>query len=297
MTKTNDLKARLERLYGRFPNAPIHLSVVEIANESYAAGKATLRRLRADCQFNERSVSFDFYEMMPTQRQSNIPCVIFLSEERAIPNRFLPAEEIIDEGIGLLVIFADDLTRPSADSKKSIFDLLCGSRRRADSPGKLAVIAWAAGRIAEYAYGIGKIDKKKISVAGHGVLGRAALLSVAHNEKITAAFANDSISLGTEKAPLEAALSDPYLFAPRAYPDEDIVADQELLLKLCSPKPILIGTANSDPASLPQKEREAIDRLLSSGESEDRFSFYVRDGQSYMSRDDWKEFFRFIRGI
>ena len=91
----------LSRLYGDIPKAPVHLSyTVEEIDPCFAAGKATRIQNKLLIDLGEKEIELPIVSIIPSKEEIS-PAIIFLSYDREIPNKFLPAEEIIDRGYAI----------------------------------------------------------------------------------------------------------------------------------------------------------------------------------------------------
>lgn len=307
-----EIKQRLfNGIYGVMPDRPIHLAA-EIVSEDigFAAGKATLCHKNLILDMGEKQLRVPFSQIIP-KGKTNCPAIVYLSYEGAVPNRYLPAEEITDRGYAIFSLDFKVVSENNGDFKSGISADIARSRRKKNAPGKLMLWAWAAVRLMEYAQSLDCIDSESIAVAGHGLLGKAALIAGAVDERFNFIIANDSISFGAGKNLSYGKLSliMPHLFCP-AFAEVDFEGcEQAMLLSLCAPRAILIGCAADDPRSAPELEYEALreasafyssaklqkeiptaNALVQTG----NLSYHLRGGMHYFSREDWKIYLDFI---
>ena len=73
-----------------------------------------------------------------------------------MPDRYIPTEEIIDNGFAVLSFCYNDVTRDNNDFTDGIAGILYeNGKRDVDSAGKIAMWAWAAQRVMDYAESLG----------------------------------------------------------------------------------------------------------------------------------------------
>ena len=229
---------------------------------------------------------------------------------------YLPAEEILDRGYAIFSICIKDLSDSSVDFKEGAFSGLFKSRRKKNSPGKIAIWAYGAEILCDYAASIPETDKSAIIVAGHGVTAKSALLSAAASDKISFVIANDSLSFISSAAidNIEGrmAYDHPHLFCP-AFAEEPVKDEHFTLLSLCEGKNILVGCCTDDARSnyraefkmlteskgytygldLPFITDEKIPTATYLVQGDD-FSYHLRRGTSYLSREDWNIYLDYI---
>ena len=221
------------------------------------------------------------------------PAIISIDREDFVPNKFLPAEEIVQRGYAIFSFCYEHVAANNSNFKSGLTKYIAKSRKRKNAPGKLAIIAWAAMRIADYAVSLASVDGENLIVSGHGMLGKAALLAAAFDERFEYVIANDSIGFGCGKSAAEMSVSSDFLFCPdfgESNENRNGTNEHRLLLNSCAPRFILIGSCEDDPRSDPEAEFEAIASL---GEN-DFTHFHTRCGTHYFSRDDWKNYLDFI---
>ncbi len=169
------------------------------------------------------------------------------------------------------------------------------------------------------------IDTDNVAIAGHSRLGICSLLAGAFDERFKYIISNcsgasgTSLSRGTNGEKIEnITASHPYLFstAYRKYAANEYALpfDQHALLSLCTPRHLLIGSAELDFLSDPTGEFLSLllvngayrlygkaglihknvipeaNTILGEGDS----LYHIRHGVRYFSREDWNVYMDFI---
>lgn len=315
-TKTHKEKAEAKRIYGELPERPVHLSCeIKSIDPGFAAGKATLYRARLIMDMGDKEIYIPIVYAIP-KSPDPLPAIIYLSYEKEIPNKYLPAEEIIDRGYAVFSFCIDDVTHNSPDFKSGIGKHIAPSRRKRLSPGKIALWAWVALRAAEYASDLEDIDKERIIFAGHGILARSSLLASGNSEKSRYVIANclteNPVPFSTKCIKSGLTLRDfSYLYSP-AFADDPTDDELDALIKMADDKYLLLGFSEesefipdynyiykmrhggSSPIySSPENEQNKIPALpqyINSGD----LSYHIRFGSDYFSREDWNIYLDFI---
>ena len=265
-------------------------------------------------EINDRNVSFDFVSVIP-KHQGPCPAIISLNFQSGVPNKYLPAEEIVDRGYAIFALGIDNLAESDSNFKSGIFPKLIRSRKRRNAPGKIALWSYCAIVMADHISSLFEIDNSRIAISGHAECAKAALLAAGLDERIDFVIANDALSIlspiGT-KSNLgnRLAYDFPYLFCP-AFSDEPINDEHFMLISLCKGKNILVGCSRDDLKSNFDIEYEILMEALGENtplpiqnENEiptkvtlvegDNFSYHLRGGTSYFSREDWNIYLNFI---
>ena len=300
ITKEKDIyvaESAIERIYGKIPKRPVHLSrKSESIDPSFAAGKATFSEDKLIIDLGEKEVFLPFISVIP-KSTSPLPAIIYLDYENTIPNKFLPAEEIIDRGYAVFSACIKDIADNSPNFKSGISRQVGGSRRRRLSPGKIALWAWVAIRLAEYISDLDCIDKEKIIVAGHGILARAAMLAGGSCEEIKYIIANciteNPMPFSRKCDKSGTTVRDfSYLYSPH-FAEEPLEDELESLLSFAKSKTLLLGFAQDSDCILPVKGQKDI-LTAPCCIWEDDFSYHIRSGTEYFSREDWNIYLDFI---
>ena len=313
--KTEMNKKLLREIYGEIPQRPVHLDYEnKYFNENYAAGKAVFIEKKIILDLGEKNADFTVKTIMP---KVDLPCptVIYLSDEEHIPNRFLPVEEIIDRGYGIISIFADDIAENNGNFKLKLASTIARSRKKKDATGKTAIWAWALMRAVERAYENSEVDKSKIILVAHGIYSRAVMLAAALDDRVSYVIANGLSCyppLYSKENPktAESVRDYPYLYCP-SFVNEPFGDEYYALLDGCCHINVLIGEAEDGYGSDPVKDLRHISSLLvekgydkiettkeiptASMQIEvGNISYHLRAGTDYLSREDWNIYLDFI---
>ena len=312
-TKTN--KKLLREIYGEFPLRPVHLDYENVYfNENYAAGKAVFIEKKLILDLSEKNSELVVKMIMP---KDDLPCptIIYLSDEKHIPNKFLPVEEIIDRGYGIISICADDIAENNGNFKTKIASKIARSRKKKDAAGKIAIWAWALMRAVDFSCESAEINKTKIILSAHGIYARAAMLAAALDERVNYVIANGLgcyPPLYSEKNHKTACgMKDyPYLYCP-SFVNEPFGDEYYALLEGCCNTKILIGEAEDGYGCDPLIELSYVSSaLVESGYDKidipkeiptapfqinaGNISYHLRSGTDYFSREDWNIYLDFI---
>ena len=317
-----------EEIYGYIPPIPDHVQV-ELLDEDdiFCAGKAPLRTYELKCSFGDKTESFKFYSVIP-KNATRLPAFVMINFRDSVPDKYLPSEEIADRGYAVFSFCYNDVTKDNGDFSDGFAALFSGRRRRKNSPGKIAMWAWAAMRIMDYIETLDCIDCDNVAVIGHSRLGKTALLTGAFDERFKYVISNDSgcsgaaISRGKGGETVSRITEVfPYWFCPR-YTDnapdfEKLGYDQNFLLALSVPRHLMIGSAEEDlwadpvseflclyetnrvyslygmkglitPDSIPPAKCD-----LGKGDA----LYHLRHGKHYFSREDWISYMDYIDSI
>ena len=312
--------------YGFLPPAPISVRWETIKTDSsFCAGKADLSAVLITAQLENGEFSFPINCVIPKTRR---PCPAFLhiNFRDLVPDRYMPSEEICDNGFAAVSFCYNDVTSDDGDFSDGLAGIIYkDSERTADSPGKIALWAWAAMRVMDYMQTLESIDKRNIAVVGHSRLGKTALLAGALDERFAFTISNDSGCSGAAVArgKIGEKIKDicntfPYWFCEnyRKYIDreETLPFDQHFLLSLIAPRKLYVASAEEDDWADPKSEFLSCaaagkvyeflgekgfvcpDRFPLANESlhDGSIGYHVREGQHYLSRYDWRRFIEYI---
>ena len=312
--------------YGYIPAAPDKMEV-EITNQppNFVAGKATRRDLLFTLTVDGVTRSFPVVSVIPNGAEK-VPAFVFMNFSLDSPDKYLPSEEIVDNGFAVFSFHAHKATTDNADFTTGIAPLFTRGEREATAPGKIAMWAWCAMRVMDYIETLDVIDSDNVAVVGHSRLGKTALLTGAYDERFKYVISNDSGCSGAaitrakvgETVPAITNVF-PFWFCPdyvaHANDFESLEYDQHFLLALTAPRYLMVGSAKediwADPASeflgayaaspaweiyskrglVCEDSIPAPKTVLPEGD----VLYQVRFGTHYMSREDWGIYMDFIK--
>lgn len=310
-----------ENEYGFFPAKPSGISVQLLSkDENFCAGKAELYNYLLTASVYGAEVSFPFAFCSP-KTDGRKKTAVCLSFESAVPNKYLPAEEIVDLGWAFVSLCYQQVSADEAlvDGNAKI---LFRERRT----GKLCLWAWAAMRIMDWLQTQENIDKENIAIVGHSRLGKTALLVGGFDERFAFVHSNDS---GTAGAGLYSAKKEdsediftlatirPYWFCERyaefIEKENALPFDQDMLVGLIAPRAVCIASAEKDYRANPDGEFACAKKASSAWEEyglrgliapekavtgekyfEGNIGYYRRKGTHYFSREDWQNLLEFF---
>lgn len=295
------------------------------ADGSFCAGKAYHTHVEATATFGEDSFTFPFGVTIP-KGDGPHPFFVFLNFTDGIADKYLPIEEIVDRGFAVLHLCYEDVTPDQSFVRRKDYDsplyrAIYGGTVPADRCGTIAVWAWAASRVMDYAMERPELDKTRAAVVGHSRLGKTALLAGALDTRFTHVISNDSGCSGAALTRGKAGegIGDitevfPHWFLPSyaAYGgrEEEMPFDQHFLLAAIAPRQLCVGSAILDQWADPRSEflacraascaYEALglpglvapDRDPVPGDvfAEGKIAYHLRHGSHYMSREDWARY-------
>lgn len=328
LSKQQMLDMILKEEYGYMPPEPDEISWVIEKNQipNFCAGKAVCNKVNIKVKLNNNDFSFPVYASIPVN-QKNIPFFICINFRDNVPDRYIPVEEIIDNGFAVLSFCYNDITADNDDFTNGLAGILYkdGKRNPYDA-GKIAIWAWACQRVMDYAETVAELDKKCATVCGHSRLGKTALLAAACDERFFCAYSNDSGCSGAaiSRNKNGEKISDicskfPYWFCQnyKKYIDKEnsMPFDQHFLTALIAPRLLYIASAQDDTWADPVSEMlncVAIDDVYRNYNKkgfifenrppvagdvyhEGSVGYHLRHGAHYFSREDWNYLMQFIK--
>lgn len=311
-------------VYGYLPPKPDALSfrAEEGTIPNFCAGKASLFHVEAHCTVGKKDCSFPFHCALPTDGEKH-PFFVLLNFRDDIPDRYIPVEELIDNGFAVIFGYYKDVTGDDENWSSGIAAALCANTpRQGTDPGKIAMWAWALQRMMDYAQTLeDHLDLGCGIVCGHSRLGKTALLAAATDSRFAFAYSNDSgctgaaLSRGKQGETVrDICTRFPYWFCEnyKQYMDreEELPLDQHFLAAAIAPRHVLIGSGSEDLWADPASEYlccvaagpafpggfRCEDRLPEVGEEflEGHIGYHLRKGPHYFSRTDWLKLIKFV---
>lgn len=314
-----------QEVFGFLPAKPESLTFEDAGKvfPRFCSGDAECRKIVAKCVIGGKDFSFPFYTSLPTDGKKH-PFFVLPNFTANIPDRYLPAEELIDNGFAVLSFNYEDVTNDKDDFTDGLAGILYENGERADTdPGKIAMWAWAAQRVMDYAQTRDDVlDLDCGIVCGHSRLGKTALLTAATDPRFAFCYSNDSgctgaaLSRGKVGEDVDFIVHRfPYWFCKNYWKygknEQSMPFDQHFLVASIAPRPVLVGSATEDEWADPMSELLCCvaagdvfpggfccpDRLPEAGEGwlEGGLGYHLRKGEHYLSRRDWQKLMEFVK--
>ena len=236
-----------------------------------------------------------------------------------------PLEEIVNRGYGLAAFYSGDVDSDRAEVSSGLYAWLADGDPARNNPtnrGTIAAWAWGFQRCVDYLVTDRDVDAHRIAAVGHSRNGKTALLAAAYDDRISMAFPHQAGCGGTAPSRGKVgesvkAINDhfPYWFNAEFKKFNDapdrLPFDQNCLVALCAPRPVLFSAAEGDQWANPAGQFEALKaadpvyRLLAAeglavsempphGKLVDSpLGYYIREGNHSMTANDWKVFMDF----
>ena len=207
------------------------------------------------------------------------PLFIFLSFSPMTPNRYYPVEMIAERGFHVLSFCYQEATADNGDFSNGVAPLLLpGGQKKGTDCGKIAMWAWCAMRILDYAAALPEIDMSQAAIIGHSRLGKTALYAGMMDPRFRYVFSNNAgcsgdaltrgnLGLRGEKGPYGGTgetIADitrrfPYWFCPnyQKYAQNNVPDDfdQHFLLAAIAPRFVSVSASAEDDWADPVSEQ------------------------------------------
>lgn len=311
--------------YGYFPekHVPISIEVLE-EDDKYCRRTAIFRKILLTLHLKDGKFSFPVKMSIPYKNKVS-PAFLYISFYDEFPNKYLPVEEICDQGFAVVSFCYKDVTSDDNDFSNGLSKFFYKENEKRNF-GKILLWSWAASHVMDYMQGIPQIDKEKIAIVGHSRLGKTALLTGAYDERFKYVISNNSGQSGAAISRKKGGESIknicdrfPFWFCEnyKKYSDsEDTMPfDQHYLLSLIAPRNLYIASSSEDSWADPHSEflcalavnpiyelygKKGLihfDKYLEAGEKllDGNIGYHVRDGWHYLSRHDWNTFIEYIK--
>ena len=236
-----------------------------------------------------------------------------------------PLGEIVRRGYALAAFYSGDVDSDRGDVSSGVYAWLAGGdpdRNQPANRGTIAAWAWGFRRCVDYLVTDRDIDSRRIAALGHSRNGKTALLAAAYDERIAMAFAHQAGCGGS--APSRGKIGESVKAINDHFPHwfnaqfkefnltpERLPIDQNCLVALCAPRPVLFSAAQEDQWANPPGQFEVLraadpvyrflgargleaaemppeGRLVSSP-----LGYYIRAGKHSMTASDWTVFMDF----
>lgn len=317
-----------DHIYGRTPDFQSEVSAsLTYCYENCFAGHSRHCHYTITVTTPSGPYTFPLYLTYPKSDQK-VPLVIYISFDMNTPSGFTPDEEINQRGVAIAKFCYTDITADRYDDfATGIAPMFEREKGAMNLWGKLGMWAWAASRALDFLLTLGLFDTKKIAVAGHSRLGKAALWCGAQDTRFQYVFSNnagcsgDAVTRGKAGEDIGHITNVfGYWFCDKykEYSGDAIVNmpfDQHYLLAAIAPRHVAVGASSLDKWADPESEFlcchasspawEAYgmsgfiaptDGYTQAGDSysDGCIAFHNREGEHSFCRADWKEYIDFL---
>ena len=312
--------------YGDMPDAvPVTGTVMEETGRC-CSGNAKYYLIEIAAEFEKNTFRYPVKLIVP-ENGSKKPLIVCINFRPDVPDEYIPAEEIIDNGFALAVIYYQDVTNDDADfgDKLASFFPRTGSGH---DPGKISLWAWSVSRALDYLLTREDIDPDNIGVIGHSRLGKTALWCAANDERVRYVCSNDSGCMGAAYGRSHhdggetVGIIDnhfPFWFCDNLHSlvkvGGPLPFDQHFLIAAVAPRSVLINSASKDDwADPPSEQNSCIGASpawrvygktgyagkgtsygVDEGDVTGDIGYYKRYGIHFLGRGDWLRFMLFIK--
>lgn len=310
--------------YGYFPSkhVPISVELIE-SDDKYCRGTVIFRKILLTLHLEKGKFSFPVNVAIP-KKNNSCPAFLYISFYDSFPNKYLPVEEICDQGFAVISFCYEDISSDNDDFSDGLSKFFCKNKSQKDF-GKILLWSWAAMHVMDYIQTLDEIDKENIAVVGHSRLGKTALLTGAFDERFRYTISNDSgqsgAAISREKVGEQVkniCERFSYWFCDKysSYSEHiDMMPfDQHYLLSLIAPRNLYVASASEDMWADSRSEFlgcVAINQVYELYNKkgliyEDRYpdiheklldgmvGYHLREGWHYLSRHDWNNFIEYI---
>jgi hypothetical protein len=224
-----------------------------------------------------------------------------------------PIREVTARGYALAILYPSDVVADRSRLAASTLDEIGGAPRA----GALAVWAVLFSRAYDAIIQDARFDPERIAIWGHSRHGKAALLAGAFDPRFAAVIAHQSGRFGASPLFHEAGerrdqilRNYGYWFTPDLDEQSPLSVDQDQLIALNAPRPLLLGNGAGDRWSDPAGAWEALRRahaayallgargLTQSARDRPDFSgdlaYFQRSGGHGVTSADWRAFMAFL---
>jgi len=248
-----------------------------------------------------------------------------------------PLARLVERGYALASFCSSDVDSDRKDVSDGIYRWLANGDPAKNDPadrGSIAAWAWGFHRCVDYLVTDADLDLRRIAAVGHSRNGKTALLAAAFDERIALAIPHQAGCGGTAPNRVSAAMAaaqangrptaETIAVINKSFPHwfngefkkfndtpERLPFDQNGLVALCAPRPVLFSNAQEDQWANPSGQFDVlraadgvyrflgVEGLVATSMPphrkliDSRLGYYIREGPHSMTADDWEVFMNF----
>ena len=235
-------------------------------------------------------------------------------------------DEVIGRGYALATFYCGDVAPDHPGLGDGVFPHFLKPGQSKPGPhdwGAVAAWAWGLSRAVDYLVTDPDIDGARIAVVGHSRLGKAAIVAAAFDERVALVIPHPG-RLAAWTAPSRGKVGESVARINTSFPHwfdtefknfndqpERLPFDQNCLVALVAPRPVLLTNATLDTWANPEGQfqvlqaAEPVYKLLGAGGLDARsmpevntlvnsnLGYHIRPGKHAMGREDWTVFLKY----
>ena len=268
-----------KEIYGRVPDNVPSVSWKVISEKDTTTGKYPIKEKRLvgvvdNSAYPDLSVEIELLVATPANAEGAVPLVMefgFLrwpfGRRAAEPNSFLFSRhepdwksQLISNGWGYAIIVPSSIQADNgAGLRQGIIGLTNkGEHRKPDQWGSLRAWAWGVSRAMDYFETDSDVDEKKVAIEGLSRYGKAAIVAMAYEPRISLGFIGSSGAGGAkilrrvfgEQVENLAGSGEYHWFSGNfikyacTLTPDDLPVDAHQLVAMCAPRPVFISAGS-----------------------------------------------------
>lgn len=237
-----------------------------------------------------------------------------------------PLQQIVEKGYAVATFYCGDIQPDRPDVREGMRATMPVVKGKAsgDETATIAWWAWGCHRAADFLVTDKSIDPKRLAVVGHSRLGKTALLAGAFDERFAVVIPHQSGCGGAGPSRSKNPKAEPVKRITTAFPhwfcghfsafgdnESKLPFDQNCLVAICAPRPVLFTNAEDDQWANPPGQFDVLTaaapayklygddkpvaaKVPEQGKlSDERLGYFIRAGKHAMTPDDWKVYMQF----
>ena len=201
-TREEMVEIMQREVYGYLPKLDYQISVSEpeMVEARFCKGSVHYTKVNFTIDTPNGSHTFPVYRLLHVDGKKR-PLIIYNNFHPNGLSMYFPVEELSEYDVDYITFCYKDITSDDDDFTNGIAPILLPNGQQTDTDcGKIAMWAWCAMRVVDYAITLPSTDVDNIMIAGHSRLGKTALYTAMMDERIKFAFSNMSGCAGASIA-------------------------------------------------------------------------------------------------
>lgn len=188
--------------YGYLPKTKANFSVSEpeILEKRLDGGNVHIDTVDFTLSTENKSHTFPLFRLLHQDGKKH-PLIIFLSFSKTFDGKYLPIEELSENEFDIVYFYYQDATTDDGDFSTGVAPLLLPEGRKSPTDcGKIAMWAWSAMRVLDYALTLPGTDAENVAILGHSRLGKTAAFTAMMDERFKFGLSNNAGCAGDSLA-------------------------------------------------------------------------------------------------